>query len=114
GQPLLTLSGHQGTVVQATFSRDGRFAATASRDGTARVWESSTGANLLTLYGDETGLGGVAFSPDGAHLAVGSDDAVRLYTLRIGDLLELAGRRLTRTWTMDECKSYLHVGVCPE
>jgi WD40 repeat protein len=96
GRALLMLRGHLGTVVQATFSQDGRLVATASRDGTARVWDGSTGVNLLTLFGDNTGLGGVDFSPDGTRLAVSADDATRVYVTKMDDLLTLARARLTR------------------
>ncbi len=114
GRELLVLRGHLGTVVQATFSQDGRLVATASRDGTAKVWDAWTGADLLTLYGDNVGLGGLDFSPDSRHLAVGADDAVRVYALRMEDLLTVARARLTRSWTTDECKTFLHLEVCPE
>ena len=114
GRQLVTLSGHLGTVVQATFSRDGREIATASRDGTAKVWDAATGADVLTLYGDNAGVGGVDFSPDGKQLAVGADDATRIYTLQVPDLLALAGERLTRSWTAEECKTYLHLEGCPQ
>jgi WD40 repeat protein len=87
--------------------------ATASRDGTARVWDSSTGANLVTLYGNNTGLGGVDFSPDGSRLAVSADDVTRTYVTRMDDLLTLAHARLTRAWTTDECRTFLHQEVCP-
>jgi WD40 repeat protein len=113
GQPIVTLSGHLGTVVQATFSHDGRFVATASRDGTAKIWDAATGADLLTLYGDNAGVGGVDFSPDGKGLAVGADDGMRIYALQLEDVLALAGRRLTRTWTAEECRTYLHLEACP-
>jgi WD40 repeat protein len=99
--------------VQATFSPDGRRVATASRDGTAKVWEASTGAELLTLYGDGAGVGSVAFSPDGTRLAVGGDNAARIYTLRIEDLVVLARSRLTRWWTPEECQRFLHQPDCP-
>jgi WD40 repeat protein len=79
-----------------------------------KVWDAATGADVLTLYGDNAGVGGVDFSPDGKQLAVGADDATRIYTLQVPDLLALAGERLTRSWTAEECKTYLHLEGCPQ
>ena len=33
--------------------------------------------------------------------------------LYIDDLLAMARSRLTRSWTEDECRSYLHLDRCP-
>lgn len=38
---------------------------------------------------------------------------VRIYVLPIGELVKLARSRLTRTWTLEECRQYLHTDVCP-
>jgi WD40 repeat protein len=113
GQQLIVLRGHVGTVVQAVFNRDGRMVATASRDGTAKIWESATGTNLLTLYGGNEGAGGLNFNPDGTRLAVSADDATRVHVVRMEDLLALASARLTRSWTDDECRLFLHQELCP-
>ena len=63
------------------FSPDGTLLATASHDGTARIWDLATGTTRTTLQG-HTGTRGVAFSPDGTLLATASDDG----TARIWDL----------------------------
>ena len=46
---------------------------TGSRDRTARIWDSSTGDELLTLRAD-FGVTSVAFSPDGKTTAGGTFD----------------------------------------
>jgi hypothetical protein len=33
---------------------------------------------------------------------------VRLYALPIQDVVRLAEERLTRTWTVEECRQFLH------
>ena len=91
------------------FSPDGTQLATASRDGTAKLWDASSGQELLTLYGRGVGICCVAFSPNGTLLFTGGDHGVRIYTLQIEDLIALAQSRLTRSLTTEECQKYLHV-----
>jgi hypothetical protein len=76
-----TLTGHTDGVCGVAFSPDGRLLATASFDGTARVWDPATGGHLRTLTGHDGGVWGVAFSPDGRLLATASRDG----TARVWD-----------------------------
>ena len=59
------------------FSPNGKFLATASKDGTVRLFEVP-GGNLITTIGRYDGhskpLNGVAFSPNGKLMATGSND----------------------------------------
>ena len=64
---------HGGEVYAVAFSPDGAQLATGSGDGTARVFDTATGADLVRM--DHKGeVYAVAFSPDGAQLATGSGD----------------------------------------
>ena len=66
-----TLQGHTAAVVSVAFSPDGKTLASASYDGTLRLWEMATGKERAAL-GEYTGcVGCVAFSPDGKTLASG-------------------------------------------
>jgi WD40 repeat protein/transcriptional regulator with XRE-family HTH domain/energy-coupling factor transporter ATP-binding protein EcfA2 len=113
GKQLLILKGHTAWVNQVTFSHDGKFLASGSNDGTARIWDVATGVNILTLPVDIGGSGGVSFTPDGKQLAVGGSQGIYIFTLPIGDVIALAKYRVTRTLTLEECQEYLHMEVCP-
>jgi WD40 repeat protein/tetratricopeptide (TPR) repeat protein len=70
----LTLSGHTGRVACIAFSLDGMRLATASWDGTVKVWDAISGKELFSLSGHTAEVLSVAFSPDGKRLATASDD----------------------------------------
>jgi len=83
---------HADIVEHITYSPDGTRFATASDDGTAKVWEAATGGELLTL---ETGpSAAVAFSSEGSHLATANYEAktATIWDADTGrELLTLAG-----------------------
>jgi len=94
GGLLLTLSGHSEALVSPAFSPDGRLLATTSYDTTARIWDLETGETLFVLEHPDI-TGGVAFSPDGALLAVAVDSSpgiAKIYDVASGqEVLELSG-----------------------
>ena len=79
-RPRRVLRGHEGAVSQVRISPNGRLIATASSDGTIKVWDAATGSHMDTLVGHMAGVSCVAWSPDSNTLASGSDDkAIRLW-----------------------------------
>jgi WD40 repeat protein len=101
-----------GEVIDVAFSPDGKTLATSSSDGTVRLWDGPTLEPIMTIATDAQGK--LAFSPDGARLAYAAEDEmVRVLALRTEDLIELAEARLARSWTKDECRTYLHAKRCP-
>jgi WD40 repeat protein len=99
-EELITLIGHTAGVHGVAFSPDASYLATASEDGTARVWDATNGQELITLTVLPLGLFDVTISPDGKYLATaGRDGAVRLFVLSTNELISLAQSRVTRSLT---------------
>lgn len=65
-------------VADVAFSPDGLLLATACGDGTARIWDTTTGQQVRLLYGHTSNVNAVAFSPNGRYLATASDDGTSL------------------------------------
>ncbi|MEO0942791.1 MAG: DUF4062 domain-containing protein, partial [Cyanobacteria bacterium J06642_12] len=73
------LEGHTSSVNSAEFSSDGSTIASASHDGTVRLW-GIDGASIATLEGHSSWVLSVSFSPDGNTIAsASSDGTVRLW-----------------------------------
>jgi WD40 repeat protein len=66
--------GHTQMVHGVSLSPDGKRLASASHDRTVKVWDVTSGKELLTLKGHADAVATVAFSPDGERLASGSYD----------------------------------------
>jgi WD40 repeat protein/energy-coupling factor transporter ATP-binding protein EcfA2 len=73
----VTLTGHAQTIRLIDFSRDGKLVASASRDGTSRIWDSETGESLLVLPHTEH-VRSVVFHPDGHRLLSSDIEGVAL------------------------------------
>ena len=80
-----TLAGHTGEVYCLSFSPDGKTLASASQDGTVKVWDVAAEQLQRTLKVHAAEVMHVAFSPDGATLAATGDDGmVKLWETATG------------------------------
>lgn len=85
---LVVQQGHSDGVHSVAFSPDGRMLASASIDGSIKLWDVAGGTELTTLRGHTNGVYGVAFSPDGRTLAsVSIDGTVKLWQTETGEQL---------------------------
>src|SRR5919202_602343 len=87
------LRGHQGPIYSVAYSPDGKMLATASEDGTARLWNLS-GKQLLELVGHRGKLTSISFSPDGQRIITASEDGTaRLWNLSGKEVAQFIGHK---------------------
>jgi WD40 repeat protein/tRNA A-37 threonylcarbamoyl transferase component Bud32 len=86
-QSLMTLRGHTDKVRGVAVSPDGKRIVSGSRDDTVKVWDATTGAELMTLRGSS---GSAMFSPDGKRVASCSmDQTIRIWDAATGNELTM-------------------------
>lgn len=94
---LARMSGHRAMVRDVEVSEDGRWAATASEDGTVGVWDLQEKKLVRLLKGHQDAVVDIALAPDGESVVSVSEDAtVRLWSLESGRelaRLERPGRK---------------------
>jgi WD40 repeat protein/DNA-binding SARP family transcriptional activator len=112
GTEIFEFGGHTGTIGGLVFSQDGKYLASASVDGTARLWDASTGETIQRFFAPGS-IFGAAFSPDEKYLVVSGDGFIYGFVLDRDELVNQAYSRLTRWFTPQECLQYLHSETCP-
>src|SRR5205823_8336067 len=70
------LRGHRDRVRSLSFDREGRRLASASLDGTVKVWDTAAGRERANLVAGPVTSPVAALSPDGTLLATGGDGGV--------------------------------------
>ena len=87
------LPGDSADLHGAALTPGGELLVTGSLDGTVRLWDARTGAELAVLAEHERGVTSVAISADGRYaVSGGKDDVVRVYDLETRTVLhELTG-----------------------
>ncbi|MGH9947877.1 MAG: WD40 repeat domain-containing protein [Pyrinomonadaceae bacterium] len=78
---------HGDSIYVLRVSPDGRFAATGSRDGTAKIWDLQTRELKFTLKGHKGKVHRLGFSPDSGTLITGSyDKTAKLWNVETGEM----------------------------
>jgi WD40 repeat protein len=112
---LLEMRGHGAPIRQVRVSADGRYALSAGDDGGARLWSLETG-ELLRFFAGHAGqtVTGIAISPDGDTVALGSaDGTVIVAPSSLEQLTESVCALLGRDLTADERNAYGIEGAEP-
>ncbi|MBN2514648.1 MAG: caspase family protein, partial [Deltaproteobacteria bacterium] len=78
-------------VLTMAFSQDSKYALSGGTDGSIRLWDISSGAELRTIQGHTgwVGTNAVAFSPDGRFIMSvgGSDGFAKLWDISTGSVI---------------------------
>ncbi len=111
GRTVAVLTDHTLGIQDLAFSPDDRLLATASLDGSARIWDAHTGRPLRVLEHPD-GVENVAFSPNGRSVAtLDFAGVIRIWDACNGctnpaALMALARSRVTRQLTDDERRTF--------
>ncbi len=87
---MFVVGSHTEAVYALAFAPDGRTLASASKDGTARLWDLAGGGEPITLGHVGSPVQSLAFSPDGRLLATGTaSGAVNRWDAATGKVLSM-------------------------
>src|SRR5688500_13733291 len=84
-EPERTLEGHRDGILSVAYSPDGRLLASASRDGTIKIWNVETGDEQTTLEGHSGQVLRLAFGSNNLLASAGADKTVRLWDIAAGE-----------------------------
>lgn len=88
------LEAHEDKIWSIAFSPDDRLLASASSDGTIKLWEVETKKCIATLKDHTDQVHSVVFSPNGKFIiSSGNDTAINLWDVKQGQLLKTFPKR---------------------
>jgi WD40 repeat protein len=111
--------GHADAVTAVNYNSDGSLAATASRDGSARVWDANTGTAIgQPLPKNPASILAVTFSPDNRVLATSADNNTTTLlpaSASIGDLCAMLTVNMSeKQWNDWVSADIDYVKGCPD
>ncbi len=108
------LRGHSARITQLKFSPDGKILASASNDGSVRMWETSNlNTQPIVLTANAGFVFSVAFSSSGDHILTGSKDEDRLVLspTHTSTMVEDICNDIDRNFTEEEWDTYIGADI---
>lgn len=107
------ISGHSSAVTKVEFGPDDQTLLTASRDGTARIWDVNNNKRLPLLLDDHMGwVMAATYSPDGSKVVTGSADKyIRIFSTNHEALANRICEFVPRNLTEDEWREYIGAAI---
>src|SRR5688572_29389975 len=78
------LEGHGDGIYSLAFAKGGALLASASKDGTIKIWDPADGSEQATLEGHKGQVLRLAFSAENLLASGGADKTVRLWDVAKG------------------------------
>lgn len=89
GKSITYFIGHSDFIRGVSWSSDGSKVATASKDSSVRIWDSTEGSTIQVLKGHTEPINDVRFSYDGSLIVTASDDnSVIIWDVATGHLIK--------------------------
>jgi serine/threonine protein kinase len=102
GTLLLTYHGHSGSVGAVAWSPDGQRISSGGNDGTAKVWDATSGNTLVTYNGHSGPVESVDWSPDGHRIVSGGDDnTVQVWDASNGNTIYNLRGHTEQVWAVE-------------
>ena len=85
GQEVNRMEGHTYPITSVSYSHDGKYIVSASKDKTVKLWNASTGELIHTFIGHTDNIVSASFSPDDRYVISASwDGTARIWDVESG------------------------------
>lgn len=101
-----SLQGHHGRILSTCFSPDNQNLLSCSEDGTAKIWDVSTGRVIKTLAEQSHDISFASYSPSGNYIiTTNKDSTIRIWKSQSAKLLKTIhapARSISASFSPDE------------
>lgn len=84
GAEIHSFGPNPGRAWGVAFNEDGRLLTAGGHNGFIYIWDLTTGERLVTMTGQSTTIGSLAFLPDGKRLISGSGESASIWDIETG------------------------------